>query len=41
VMADLLYLPGLRTPLLTQLRNPQRSDALAGAVGAMFNSSLT
>lgn len=41
VMADLLYLPGLRTSLLAQLRNPARSAALAGAVGTMFNSSLT
>ncbi len=41
VLADLLYLPGLRLPLLAQLRNPQRSNSLAEAVGAMFNSSLT
>ncbi len=41
IMADLLYLPGLRTPLLAQLRNPERSTALAEAVGAMFKTSLT
>ncbi len=40
IMADLLYLPGLRAPLLTQLRNPDRSDALAEAVGVMFKRDL-
>lgn len=40
IMADLLYLPGLRTPLLAQLRNPDRSTALAEAVGVMFKTTL-
>jgi hypothetical protein len=39
IMADLLYLPGLRTPLLMQLRDPDRSAALAEAVGVMFNTN--
>ena len=40
VMADLLSLPGMRPPLLAQLRNPERSEALSKAVGAMFNTQL-
>jgi len=40
VMADLLYIPGMRPPLLAQLRNPERSEALSQAVGAMFNTQL-
>jgi len=40
IMADLLYLPGMRPPLLAQLRNPARSNALSAAVGAMFKTQL-
>ena len=40
IMADLLYIPGMRPPLLAQLRNPERSAALRAAVGAMFNTQL-
>jgi hypothetical protein len=40
IMADLLYLPGMRPPLLAQLRNPERSETLSRAVGAMFNTQL-
>jgi hypothetical protein len=40
IMADLLYIPGMRPALLGQLRNPERSDALSKAVGAMFNAQL-
>lgn len=40
IMADLLYIPGMRPPLLAQLRNPQRSAALSQAVGAMFKTQL-
>jgi len=36
IMADLLYIPGMRPPLLAQLRNPERSEALSKAVGAML-----
>jgi hypothetical protein len=35
-LADLLYIPGMREPLLAGLRNPNRSAALSGAVGAFF-----
>lgn len=40
LMADLLYIPGMRPALLAQLRNPERSEALSNAVGAMFNTQL-
>lgn len=40
IMADLLYIPGMRPTLLTQLRNPDRSEALSEAVGAMFKTQL-
>ena len=37
-LADLLYIPGMREPLLSGLRAPQRSAALSSAVGAFFGS---
>lgn len=37
-LSDLLYLPGMRTPLLAALRNPARSEQLAQAVGTLFES---
>lgn len=40
IMADLLFIPGMRPPLLAQLRNPERSEVLSKAVGAMFNAPL-
>lgn len=40
IMADLLYIPGMRSSLLAQLRNPERSEALSKAVGEMFNTQL-
>ncbi len=40
IMADLLYIPGMRPSLLAQLRNPERSAALSQAVGAMFKTQL-
>lgn len=40
IMADLLYIPGMRPPLLAQLRNPERSEALSKAVGTMFKTQL-
>jgi len=36
IMGDLLTIPGMRAPLLTQLRNPERSEALAQAIGTLF-----
>ncbi len=35
-LADLLYLPGMREPLLKLIRDPDRSERLSRAVGAMF-----
>ncbi|MCW9089512.1 MAG: DUF3549 family protein [Gammaproteobacteria bacterium] len=40
VMADLMFIPGMRPPLLAELRNPERSRTLSTAVGAMFNTPL-
>ena len=36
IMADLLFIPGMRRPLLDALRDPRRSDRLARAVGALL-----
>jgi len=35
-IADLLYLPGMRQPILTAVRNPERSERLSTAIGALF-----
>ncbi len=35
-MADLLYLPGMRQPVLAAMRDPNRSERLSGAIGALF-----
>lgn len=35
-LSDLLAIPGLRTPLLQAVRDPGRSDELAGAFGTMM-----
>lgn len=37
-LADLLFIPGMRAPLLKALRNPNRSSALSRAVGGFFQS---
>ncbi|MFU8838983.1 MAG: DUF3549 family protein [Thiohalomonadaceae bacterium] len=36
IMADLLYLPGMRASLLSQLRDPARSETLSRAVAGLF-----
>lgn len=36
LLADILYLPDMREPVMAQLRNPDRSLALETMVGAMF-----
>ncbi len=38
-LADLLYLPGMREPLLKIIRNPERSERLSQAIGDMFGST--
>lgn len=35
-MADLLYIPGMREPMLSLMRNPARSQRLSAAIGALF-----
>lgn len=36
IISELLFIPGMREPIMTGLRNPQRSDALALALGGFF-----
>ncbi|OOZ41026.1 hypothetical protein BOW53_05760 [Solemya pervernicosa gill symbiont] len=38
IMSDLLYIPGLREPLLQRLRDPERSEKLAAAFGKLFGA---
>ena len=40
ILADLMFLPTLRVLILQDLRNPNRSDALTQAIGAMFGQSF-
>jgi hypothetical protein len=35
-LADLLYMPGMRQPILTAVRDPNRSAQLSRAIGALF-----
>ncbi|MES9957397.1 MAG: DUF3549 family protein [Sedimenticola sp.] len=35
-LSDLLFLPGMRAPLLGALRDPERSQRLSQAIGALF-----
>lgn len=35
-MADLLYLPGMRQPILAAVRDPDRSARLSSAIGSLF-----
>jgi len=35
-LIDLLFVPGMREPLLKQMREPERSEALSKAIGAFF-----
>ncbi len=37
-MADLLYIPGMREPVLASVRDPQRSEQLSIAIGALFQN---
>lgn len=36
IFADIVAIPFIRTPLLTQLRNPNRSAELSAAIGGLF-----
>ncbi|MCG8427783.1 MAG: DUF3549 family protein, partial [Chromatiales bacterium] len=35
-LSDLLFIPGMRVPLLTSIRNPERSTELSNAIGSLF-----
>ncbi|MCW8891458.1 MAG: DUF3549 family protein, partial [Sedimenticola sp.] len=35
-MADLLFIPGMREPVLGAVRDPNRSEQLSAAIGSMF-----
>jgi len=37
-LADLLYLPGMREPLMKVIRDPNRSERLSQAIGEMFGN---
>jgi hypothetical protein len=37
-MADLLYIPGMREPVLASVRDPKRSEKLSIAIGALFQN---
>lgn len=39
LLADLMFIPGYREPVLQALRNPDRSEKLGQAVGEMFSAS--
>ena len=39
IFADLVAIPGLRPHLLGELRNPERSEKLAGAIGNLFKAT--
>jgi len=36
IVADLLFIPGMRDPILQVIRNPERSEALSAAIGKLF-----
>ncbi|MEX1199234.1 MAG: DUF3549 family protein [Methylophaga sp.] len=38
LLADLLFIPDMREPMMQALRSPERSEALSVAVGEMFGS---
>ena len=37
ILADLMFIPGMRPTLLTQLRNPSRTKQLTAATEQLFN----
>jgi len=39
VLADVIYMPGLRVHIMDALRSPQRSDVLTKRVGEMFGQA--
>lgn len=41
ILADLMFMPTLRRPIMEAFRNPDRSDTLSAAIGAMFGSNFS
>ena len=39
IVADLVFIPGMRPHIMAGLRNPERSDALAQALGGFFSQA--
>ncbi|NMH64575.1 DUF3549 family protein [Shewanella salipaludis] len=39
IFADIVAIPGLRTQLLTDIRNPERSSQLSNAIGGLFKAT--
>lgn len=39
IFADIVAIPGIRTQVLSELRNPHRSDRLSGAIGGLFRAT--
>ncbi|HAQ50351.1 MAG TPA: DUF3549 domain-containing protein, partial [Gammaproteobacteria bacterium] len=37
IVADLVFMPSLRTPIMSVLRSTERSEALTQCVGQMFS----
>lgn len=40
VLADLMFMPALRGPIMAALRNPERSETLSRAIGEMFGQGM-
>ncbi|GGO83043.1 hypothetical protein GCM10011348_25850 [Marinobacterium nitratireducens] len=40
VLADLMFMPSLRGPIMAALRNPERSETLSRAIGEMFGQGM-
>lgn len=40
ILSDLMFLPSMRSQILMAFRDPQRSESLSQAIGAMFGSRL-
>lgn len=41
MIRDLLFMPGLRAPIMESFRNPERSEDLGRAIGAFFSGGAT
>ncbi len=41
ILADLMFMPALRRPIMDAFRNPERSESLSAAIGAMFGNNFS